>query len=340
MRRAERLGDDLVHHAEFEQLGRGDAQRLRRRARLVARLPQDRGAGLRGRDVVDRVLHDQVVVGAADGQRAAGPALADDDRQDRHAEAKHLAEVDRDGLALARLLGGLAREGAGRVDESHDGEAKVVRVAHEAQSFAVAVGLRHAEVAVDVLLGVAPLLVPDEHEGHAVHRREAADHGRVVEPGAVAVELDELVRDVERDVEEGRAVGVARDGEALRRREAGVGVLAELLGAGLELLDGLGDVDAVLLGDAADLSGGFSFGVLAGRGVKRGKEGRGESERKRRKGREAEREVGKKVGRGCGVFFFERPAAAERRPQKGKEREITGFLIKPCARFLLLRHPR
>jgi hypothetical protein len=44
------------------------------------------------------------------------------------------------------------------------------------------------------------------------------------------VQLDELVRDVEGDVQEGGAVGVAGDLEALDGGEAGVGVPAELEG--------------------------------------------------------------------------------------------------------------
>jgi hypothetical protein len=57
---------------------------------------------------------------------------------------------------LPQLLRALARKRAGRVHKGEDGEAKLVGVVHEAQRLAVAVGLRHAEVAVDVLLRRAP----------------------------------------------------------------------------------------------------------------------------------------------------------------------------------------
>jgi hypothetical protein len=93
---------------------------------------------------------------------------------------------------------------------------------------AVPVGLRHAKVAPDVLLGVAPLLVPDKHERDAVDAADAAYHRGVVEPRPVAVQLDELVRDVEDDVQGRWAVGVARDLQALDGGQARVGLFAEL----------------------------------------------------------------------------------------------------------------
>jgi len=53
---------------------------------------------------------------------------------------------------LAQLLCVFAGVRARRVDKGDDGEAELVGVAHEAKRFAVAIGLGHAEVAVDVLL--------------------------------------------------------------------------------------------------------------------------------------------------------------------------------------------
>jgi hypothetical protein len=65
-----------------------------------SRLPENGCAGLRAGHIVDAVLHDQVAVGAADGQRAAGATLANYDADDRHAQPKHLTEVVRNGLTL------------------------------------------------------------------------------------------------------------------------------------------------------------------------------------------------------------------------------------------------
>ena len=77
-------------------------------------------------------------------------------------------------------------------------------------------------------LCIAALLVADEHEGYAVDGAQAADDGRVVQAGAVAVQLHEFVRDVERNVQERGPIGVPRDLQPLRGRQALVRVLAQL----------------------------------------------------------------------------------------------------------------
>ena len=59
---------------------------------------------------------------------------------------------------LAKLLGKLAGERAGRVHKCDNWEAKVVSVAHEPKRFAVAVGLGHAKVAMDVFLWDAQIV--------------------------------------------------------------------------------------------------------------------------------------------------------------------------------------
>jgi hypothetical protein len=126
---------------------------------------------------------------------------------------------------------------------------------HESQRLAVAVGLRHRKVAVNVLLRVAALLVADHHVRHAVDGADARDDRVVVEARAVAVQLGKLLRDVVRDVEKRGAAWVARDLQALLRREPRVRVLPQLDGAHLELADLLRDVDAVLLRHRPHLHG-------------------------------------------------------------------------------------
>ena len=80
-------------------------------------------------------------------------------------------------------------------------------------------------------LCVAPLLLPDEHEGHALDAANPAHNGRVVEACAVAMQLHKLVSDVEDDVQAGGPVGVAGDLQPLDWRQAAVGLLAQLQGA-------------------------------------------------------------------------------------------------------------
>src|SRR5688572_26394891 len=59
VRAAGRLGDDLVDHAEIEQVLRRDLEGLGRALALAGVLPQDRRAALRGNHRVDRILEHQ-----------------------------------------------------------------------------------------------------------------------------------------------------------------------------------------------------------------------------------------------------------------------------------------
>ena len=100
---------------------------------------------------------------------------------------------------------------------------------HQAQRLAVALGLGHAEVARDLLLGVAALLVADHHAGLAVEARQPADDRSVVGEGAVAVQLLEIGEQALDVVERVRALRMARDLRDLPRRELAVDVLGERL---------------------------------------------------------------------------------------------------------------
>ena len=86
---------------------------------------------------------------------------------------------------------------------------------HEAERLAVALGVRHAEVARDVLAGVAPLLVADDDHGRAVEAREAADDGLVVAVDPIAVQLHPVLEEQADEVEGVRALRVPGDLGAL-----------------------------------------------------------------------------------------------------------------------------
>ena len=76
-------------------------------------------------------------------------------------EREHLADVLRDGLGLAALLGADAGVRAGRVDEHDDRQLELLGHAHDAHRLAVAFGVAHAPVALQVLLRVSALLLAD-----------------------------------------------------------------------------------------------------------------------------------------------------------------------------------
>jgi hypothetical protein len=59
----------------------------------------------------------------------------------------------------------------------------------------VTFGIRAAEVAAEVLLGVAALLLTDDHDRPAFEERGAADRGLVVHVESVAVQLLEVIEE-------------------------------------------------------------------------------------------------------------------------------------------------
>ena len=124
---------------------------------LVGALPENGGAALGRDDGVDAVLQHHEDVGHAERQCTARAPFADDDADDGHFKGRHFQQVAADGLGLATLLGPHAGKGARGVDEGDDGQAELLGQLHQAQRLAIALGTRHAEVAVRALLGIAPL---------------------------------------------------------------------------------------------------------------------------------------------------------------------------------------
>ena len=174
---------------------------------------------------------------------------------DRHRKARHFEQVAGDGFGLSAFFGFEAGVGAGRVEQRDDGLAELGCHLHEAQRFAVALGVRHPEAAVFAFVGVAPLLVADDAhravaraEAAALERGEAAHDGAVVGKEAVAVELLEAARERADVVERVRPRGVARELDALPAREAGVDRVPEALDAPVERVDLGREVDGAVVG--------------------------------------------------------------------------------------------
>src|SRR5262249_50250537 len=84
---------------------------------------------------------------------------------------------------------------------------------------AIAFGSRHAEVAAQVLLGAAPLLVPEDHHRLAAKTAHAADDRLVVAEGAIAVQLDEVFEQARHVVERERTQRMARQQHLLPGRQ-------------------------------------------------------------------------------------------------------------------------
>src|SRR5690606_40360398 len=132
---------------------------------LLRGLPQDRRAALRRDHGIDAVLQHHHLVRDTDRERAAGAALADHDADDWRPEARHREKIARDRLALTALLRADAGIRSLGIDQRDEGQREFLRELHDAQGLAIALGARHAVVAVDALLRVPALLVADQRDG-------------------------------------------------------------------------------------------------------------------------------------------------------------------------------
>jgi hypothetical protein len=242
VRAAQRFRDDLVHQTEALEIGGGDLHGRGRLFRASGVAPEDGRAPFGSDDGIDRVLQHVHAVADGHGQRAPAAALARHVHDDRRGQAGHLAQVVGDGLRLATLLRVQAGIGARRVHEGDDRAAELGRELHDPERLAVALRLRHPEVPVDLLLGVAALLMSDHGHRAVLVAGEARDQGRIVTEAPVAVQLRE-VREQRADVvERVRAIGMTGHLCLLPGGEPGVDgapLLAQLLAQapGLLLLD-------------------------------------------------------------------------------------------------------
>ena len=116
-----------------------------------------------------------------------------------------------DGARLAALFGRYARIGSRRVDEGEHGQAVAFGQGEQALGLAIALGLGHAEVVARLLVEGATFLLAHDDDGAPVEPAQAADHGAVVGPQAVALELLEVVDERSDVLAAARPVFVARD---------------------------------------------------------------------------------------------------------------------------------
>ncbi len=196
---------------------------------------KDRGCGLRRGHRVDGMLEHQHAVGGGDGHGAARTALADHDRNQRHAQRQASVSGAGNRLGLTALLGADAGIGAGRVDQRQHRQRELVGQIHQPHGLAVALRLGHAEIVPDPALGVGALLVADHDDGTVLEAADPAHDGGVLGEVAVAGHRREVIDQRVDVVEAVRPVGMARYLRLLPRRELGVSVDQRLLRLLLEL---------------------------------------------------------------------------------------------------------
>src|SRR6476661_5270703 len=93
------------------------------------------------------------------------------------------------------LLGRNARISAGNVDEADERKTVPLRELHQTHRLSIALGIRHAEVALAAFLDVAALLVTHERDRASLEPAEA-DHQRVVVgAAAITVQFDPVVQE-------------------------------------------------------------------------------------------------------------------------------------------------
>src|SRR5262249_23292876 len=105
------------------------------------------------------------------------------------------------------------------------------------QGLAIALGPGHPEVAADLLLRVAPLLVADDGHGPAAKEAEPRHDRRIIGEPPVALELDELRQEGLDVIERVGPEGMPRDLGLLPRRQARVDLSRDALELLAELLD-------------------------------------------------------------------------------------------------------
>lgn len=254
---AEGFGDDGVDDAEGFEVFAGEFEAFGELGAGGVVFVEDSGAGFGGDDGVPGELHHGDLIGDADAECPAGAAFAGDDADDGCAESGHFHEVSGDALGLPAFFGADAGIRAWGVDECDDWQAEFFGELHAAEGFAVALGVCQSEEALHFFLGVAALVVADEHDFVTTDSRQSAADGGVVAEVAVAVDLAELAADHFDVVFEEGALGVSGDLDGFPSGEVFVGFAEE---GGVVL------AEAADLGRAVDLAGGllgFEFGDLA-----------------------------------------------------------------------------
>src|SRR5262249_59099284 len=138
---------------------------------------------------------------------------------------------------LTTFLGAHSRIGAGRIDERDHRRAELGGKLHEPEGLPVAFGMRHAEVARDILPCVPSFLMSDHHDWLALEARKAPDDRLIVAEHAIAVQLDEVLEQQLVEIERMGSLGVSRDLGTLPGGQVTVDLLLELAEPSLEPCD-------------------------------------------------------------------------------------------------------
>jgi len=198
------------------------------------------------------------------GQGAARTAFADDGNNHRHFQFGHHIKIAADGFGLAALFSIDPWIGARRVNEGHHGQTEFFCQFHQAQSLAIAFRTRHAEVAVNLVFGIAPLLVPDHHHRLAVETGKATDNRMIVRKSPVAVQLFKVGKNQRQVIKRIRALRMPCHLRNLPGRQLGVDILGQLSAFFLQAIYVVGNINRGIILNKAQL---FDLGFKVGNGL-------------------------------------------------------------------------
>ena len=157
-----------------------------------------------------------------DGQRATGATLTNDGTDDGHTQACHFIKIAADRFGLATLFSTNPRVCARGINECHDGNAKLFGQFHQAQCLAITFRAWHAEIAINLFLGVASLLMTNHHDWLAIKAGQATHDCRVVGKGSITMQLFEIREDAAQVVQCIRTLRVASHLGDLRGGQFGI----------------------------------------------------------------------------------------------------------------------
>ena len=148
----------------------------------------------------------------ADGKRKrpARTAFPTNNGNSWHTQAGHFANIAGDGFGLAAFLGAQAWKGTGQVDQTDYGTTELLSNLHATQGLAIALRMRHSEIAANALLGGPAFAVANDEDFLVAETGHAARHGNIVAIGPIPVNLAEIRKYPLDKVHRIRPLGMAR----------------------------------------------------------------------------------------------------------------------------------
>src|SRR5690606_13894798 len=123
---------------------------------------------------------------------------------------RHFHQVAGYGLTLSALFRFDSRIGTHSVNQCPYRLVEFFGQPHQAQGFAISLGVGHSDIPELTLFGIFALLMPNNHQRLPTYGSETADNRLVIPHSAITMKLDKLFTDEADIVKSLWTVGVAR----------------------------------------------------------------------------------------------------------------------------------